>query len=69
MGIFLQGLHSSPSRVRDRLGKGASAMMVEILDELAQWLLESANQRGISIRDLLAELLIERQTARLYRSF
>ncbi|MCY4061908.1 MAG: hypothetical protein OXG53_06050 [Chloroflexi bacterium] len=38
-------------------------MMVEIPDELAQWLLESANQRGISIKNLLTELLVEKQTA------
>ena len=38
-------------------------MMVEIPDELAQWLLDSANQRGISIKNLLAELLVETQTA------
>lgn len=38
-------------------------MMVEIPDELAQWLLESANQRGISIKSLLSELLVEKQTA------
>ncbi len=38
-------------------------MMVEIPDELAQWLLDSANQRGVSIKNLLAELLVEKQTA------
>lgn len=38
-------------------------MMAEIPDELEQWLLESANQRGISINNLLTELLVERQTA------
>ncbi len=38
-------------------------MMVEIPDELDQWLLESANQRGISIKHLLTELLLEKQTA------
>ena len=38
-------------------------MMVEIPDELAQWLLEAAKERGISIKDLLAELLAEKQTA------
>ena len=38
-------------------------MMVEIPDEHAQWLLESAKERGISIKNLLAELLAEKQTA------
>lgn len=38
-------------------------MMVEIPDELEQWLLESANRRGISIENLLTELLLEKQTA------
>ena len=52
-----------PSRVRDWQGKGTAAMMVEIPDELEQWLLESANQRGISIENLLTELLLEKQTA------
>ena len=38
-------------------------MMVEIPDEHAQWLLESAKERGISIKSLLAELLVEKQAA------
>ena len=38
-------------------------MMVEIPDELAQWLLKAAKERGISIKDLLAEFLAEKQTA------
>ena len=38
-------------------------MMVEISDEHAQWLLESAKERGISIRNLIEELLAEKQTA------
>ena len=38
-------------------------MMVEIPDDLAQWLLESAKERGISIKNLLAEFLAEKQTA------
>ena len=37
--------------------------MVEIPDEHAQWLLESAKERGISIKNMLAELLAEKQTA------
>ena len=36
--------------------------MVEIPDKHAQWLLESANQRGISIENLLSEMLSEKQT-------
>ena len=38
-------------------------MMAELPDELAQWLLGSAIQRGISINNLLAELLAEKQAA------
>jgi len=38
-------------------------MMVEIPDEHAQWLLDTANQRGISTNNLLAELLAEKQAA------
>ena len=38
-------------------------MMIEIPDELAQWLLESAKERGISIKNLIAELLAEKQAA------
>ena len=38
-------------------------MMVEIPDEHAQWLLESAKERGISIKNLLAEMLAEKQNA------
>ena len=38
-------------------------MMVEIPDELAQWLLESAKELGVSITNLIEELLAEKQIA------